>query len=79
MREVAYHLKLLMDVGFIDAAGDGTILRGLTWEGHEFLDNVKSDDIWAKVKAQASTLPGIGLRMIATIAESEIKRHLGLV
>jgi hypothetical protein len=78
MDKVAYHLKLLLDAGYIDGSSGGMILRGLTWDGHEFLDNVRSDTIWAKVKTQAATLGTVGMKMLASLAEDEIKKHFGI-
>lgn len=76
--KVQYHLRLLAEAGFTDGTKDGVILRGLTWDGHEFLDNIRNDDIWSKVKKQAATVSGVGLKMLAALAESEIKKHFGL-
>lgn len=55
------------------------IIKALTWDGHEFLDNVKSDDIWSKVKQQAAAVPGVGLKVLAALAESELKKRFGLI
>jgi hypothetical protein len=76
--EFFYHLDLLLDAGYIDGSSSGHILRSLTWDGHEFLDNVRSDRIWAKVKTQAATLGTVGMKMLASLAENEIKKHFGI-
>jgi hypothetical protein len=80
--EVAYNLGLLINAGFVDGAvtigNPMQVVRGLTWEGHEFLDNIKNDDIWAKTKKRFSNLSGVGLRIVAALAEAELKRHMGL-
>jgi len=54
--EVSYHVKLLSDAGFIEAL-DRSHQRALvwhpkrlTWEGHEFLDAIRNDTVWAKTK-----------------------------
>lgn len=55
---VAYHCDLLYDAGLISnykaQYANGTIhlfgVGSLTWEGHEFLDKIKSDTIWNKTK-----------------------------
>ena len=45
--ELVYHLELLLDVGFVDANVGmlPVMVRGLTWNGHEFLANIKNDDL----------------------------------
>jgi hypothetical protein len=82
--EFQYHLRLLTEAGLVASGGSGPLLsgerpvRGLTWDGHEFLENIKTDWIWEKVKKQASGLTGVGMKVLATLAEAEVKRHLGI-
>ena len=79
--ELAYNLGLLIMAGFVDGAVGAVmpmVVRSLTWEGHEFLDNIKNDDIWQKTKRQFSNLSGVGLRIVAAFAEAELKKRLGL-
>ena len=78
IEEVLYHLDLLISGGFVNGANIGHVVRGLTWEGHEFLDNIKSDGIWAKTKTRLSDLPGVALKIVAEVATSEVRKHLGL-
>lgn len=55
--EIAYHCELLSDQGFI--VGDGSLsssgptflVRRMTAQGHDYLDAVRNDTVWAKVKA----------------------------
>lgn len=59
-QEVAYNMRLLSDAGCIEAniresnSGDGLIsvalARRLTNTGHELLDTIRSESVWAKVK-----------------------------
>ncbi len=57
---VSYHLRLLHDAGFlrcepIKSSTSDRVIRvlpfELTWEGHEFLDKVRSEGTWSKIKA----------------------------
>ena len=50
----------------------------LTWQGHEFLDNIKDPGIWGKTKKRVEGLPSVALKVVAAIAEAEVKKHLGL-
>jgi hypothetical protein len=56
--EISYHLVLLHEAGLIDAIVDPTledpipavsVLR-LTWDGHEFLDAIRADTVWQRLK-----------------------------
>ena len=81
IEELSYHFALLIEAGFVDGATtvvSPVIVRRLTWKGHEFLANVKNDDIWSTTKKRLSGLQGIALSVVAAIAESEIKKKLGL-
>lgn len=61
-QEVGYHMMLLKDADQIEAniaksnTGDGAIgtalARRLTWEGHEFLDKIRDDSFWDKIKSK---------------------------
>jgi hypothetical protein len=54
--EVTYHVRLLAQAGLIEAEDFSTFAgtrwqpRGLTWNGHEFLDAARSDTVWRKAK-----------------------------
>ena len=79
--EVAYHLMMLMEAGLIK--GNSTMeqmpaVSRLTWEGHEFLDNIKDQSIWGKTKERLKGLPGVGIAVIGEVAKAELKKHLGL-
>lgn len=58
LSEVAYHCKLLKEVGFISnykpVYADNKIciigVGGLTWEGCDYLDKVRNDTIWEKTQ-----------------------------
>lgn len=82
IEEAAYNLGLLISAGFVDGAitigNPMQVVRGLTWEGHEFLDNIKNDDIWGKTKKHFSDFSGVELRIVASFAEAELKKKLHL-
>ena len=55
---VAYHVKMLTDSGILHSIISSSIgnqptqfhVRELTWEGHEFLDSIRVETTWMKVK-----------------------------
>ncbi len=55
--EVSYHIKLLYEQGLIDAldlsssSGFCWKPRNLTWEGHNFIEAIRDDSRWEKVKS----------------------------
>lgn len=80
--EVAYHIKLLIEAGLVDGAVTVympmQIIRNLTNEGHDFLDDIRDDTIWQKVKERVAGLPSVGISVIAQIALAEVKAKLHL-
>ncbi len=56
--EISYHMELLMEAGLVHGEMSKTtgmrpadfFARRLTWEGHEFLDTIRSDTVWQKTK-----------------------------
>ncbi|SDW79768.1 DUF2513 domain-containing protein [Paenibacillus sp. CF384] len=64
--EVTYHVKLLREAGFIQASSvpdETRFIRPtrMLWNGHEFLDSIRNDSVWAdmknKIGKDLSTLP----------------------
>lgn len=57
--EAAYHMRLMRDAGLItggcrEALGPSwCYATGLTWDGHEFLDRIRSDTAWNRIKTAA--------------------------
>lgn len=62
----AYHVLLLYEAGLIDAYDFSHMGMGyplwipmrLRWEGHEFVDKIRNDTVWATVKGVALTKSG---------------------
>lgn len=81
---VLEHLKLLEEAGFIRSTAikiHGFRLPQnieLTWNGHEFLDDVRDPDVWKKTKEKTKGLADLGLGFLWEIAKGEVKAKLGL-
>ena len=85
---VSYHCAILHDAGLIydyKQMYPGVFgVSRLTWEGHEFLDKIRSDTVWNRTKSiiVEKTLP-FGIDVIKEIASaittSMVKSALQLV
>ena len=83
----AYHISLILDAGLaegvpaLDGAGvpcAGAITR-LTWDGHEFLDAMRDDSIWEKVKENIiQPSASWTFALLLECAKNEIKNNLGI-
>ncbi len=53
-KEIMYHCELLYQEGFLQGYkkyfGDQFSVGSLTWEGHDFLDKIREDTVWNKIK-----------------------------
>ena len=54
---VSYHIKLLLQARLVEGECSKALSAplycfayNLTWEGHEFLDKIRNDTVWNKVK-----------------------------
>lgn len=58
--EIAYHVLLLHEAGLIHASIYASFDTGptdfrissLTWQGHEFLDAIRNESVWNKIKGK---------------------------
>ena len=57
---ISYHIELLIEAGLIQGYMSKElgswpadfVAERLTWSGHEFLDAIRNDTLWAKTKAK---------------------------
>lgn len=76
--QVNYHLELMSDnnlVRLYDKMRDAASVR-LTWEGHEFLEAVRDDKRWEKVKAEMSKSGGFVYEMAKAIALDFVEEEI---
>lgn len=65
------HLALLNSAGFVEESSKHC--WRVTWEGHEFLDKIRDDEIWRKTKEGASKLNSWGVKLIGDLATGYLK------
>jgi hypothetical protein len=76
--ELNYALEQLIKADYIDLASKPNIHRGsidiadiigLTWSGHELLDNIRNDTVWNAVKKKASKFEDFSISVLSTSAK----------
>lgn len=86
---ISYHIKLLYQAGLIEAKPLNTkdsygmwLAKGLTWDGHDFIDAIKNDNIWAKIKggikSKGLELGQVSFAVLKEYAKMELKNILGI-
>ena len=85
--EIKYHLLLLAQAKLIDYEPEltktGRIIRvlafNLSWQGHDFLDAVRNEQVWSQVNAQASEKgTALPFDVLKTLAIEVVKKLVGL-
>ncbi len=84
--EIAYHLDLIIEARLIENHNGqpaiGITFTRLSWEGHDFLDSIRSLDVWQKTKSDAAAAGGFTVDLLKSLAlaivKSQIKTHTGL-
>jgi hypothetical protein len=52
------------------------MFSGITWQGHDFIDSVRDDKIWAETKDTAKKAGGWTLSLLSEIAKAVIKENI---
>ncbi len=78
-----YSTKKLNEAGFINAKklhGDGEIfdyyIVDMTFEGHEYLETIRSPKAWNFAKEKAADLGSFSLKTLGTIAQGYIETYI---
>ncbi|TPW31328.1 DUF2513 domain-containing protein [Pararhizobium mangrovi] len=67
------HAELLCDAGFFEAVNKG--VYRMTNQGHDYLNVIRDQTVWAKTKKGASSLGGATLGMMKDIAIAYVKKE----
>ncbi len=89
--EIVYHVKIMNDFGLIEAdVQDVSTLAsmerveyalgpiaGLTWEGYDFLDDVRDETVWRKTSAHIKKTTGTAsFEMVKEVAKTFVREIL---
>jgi hypothetical protein len=87
LEERGYHVQLLIDAKLIEGEAIrgpeghfiGAVVARLTWAGHDFLESVRDDTLWAKAKKYVLK-PGVSwsFDLLKEWAKHEAKLKLGM-
>jgi hypothetical protein len=78
--QIEYHLVLLKEAGFIECLRtqpmEGVTFRRLSWHGHDFLDSVRSPEVWNKTKKGAEAAGGFTVDLLKDLAKGFVKKQI---
>lgn len=80
--EICYACYMLGDAGYLDIQKEHYIrkssveVRGMTYKGHGFLEQIRDESVWKKVKEKAKKIGAFALPVLADIAKEVIAAQL---
>lgn len=86
--DIVYHMELLNEHGLIEAEiikSDGdpksnlAAFERITWKGHDFIDNAKSETVWQTTKRNiADTVGSVGFALFVETMKYHAREMLGI-
>ncbi|USK61297.1 DUF2513 domain-containing protein [Peribacillus asahii] len=78
LEEVIYHVKQLAQARLITVPERSTsYIIDLTWEGHQYIANIRDQTIWSKTKSLINPLGGATIDVIKDISKTLVLKSLG--
>ena len=82
-RHVSYHVNLLLEQQYLRSRAKDRVIRcstvdGLTWKGHDYLDAIRSNEVWSKVQQLSKPLGSVTLDVLKELALKVARGELGL-
>ncbi len=78
--QIQYHLDLIKKAGFIETPGTGPLIgmhfKSISWSGHDFIDSVRSKEIWEKTKQGAEAAGGFTVDLLKALAKGFVKKQI---
>lgn len=79
--EASYHVNLLYEARLIDAIDLSSLTsyrwepRKLTWQGHEFLDSARNDNLWGKAKEKLEKTENFSFQVLQNLLISLVAQQ----
>ena len=82
--DYVYTIDSLLDGGYINGKRQRTMggyiymIKSISFSGHQFLDTVRSPEIWRQTKSLTSKFEGVTIEILSQVATNLISKQLGL-
>lgn len=78
--EIIYTLEKLLEASFISARIEkpinnfpvSAVVYSITWKGHEFIDNIRDEQVWKYAKKSLSRFSTVSISFISSVAAEVI-------
>lgn len=74
-----YHLSLMNQAKLLKVQFAGNkpfLISKLTWEGHQFIDNIRDNKVWAQIKDKSKKLSSVSLQFLISLAPTILEQML---
>ena len=79
-QQIVFHLLLIKEAGFIESPGTqvmpGVTFRRLSWAGFDFLNSVRSPEVWRKTKGGVEAAGGFTVDLLKDLAKGFLKTQI---
>lgn len=77
---IYYHIRQIHKAGLVDdvSYGDGNpmFISDLSWEGHSYVDNIRDNKVWAKVKEKTKGIASASLPVLIEYAKMAVISYI---
>lgn len=77
---INYHLRKIHTAGLVDdilySEGIPHCISSLSWEGHAYVDNIRDDKVWKKLKDISKSITSVSLPILIETAADVVKSFL---
>lgn len=77
---IYYHIKMISQAELVDkvtfADNRPFLVYNLSWEGHQYLDNIRDDKVWKLLKEKTNQLSSVSLKILISLAPKLIEKYL---
>lgn len=74
---LSYHMKYLADAGLVEEI-DERVIIDITPYGRDYLNSVRDDSRWAKVKKKLQPVGTVALDVVQSVGKAFLLKDLGL-
>lgn len=81
--DIDYSVSKLIEANYLDGNINRFItgtyfinVKSITWEGHQFLNNVRDSKVWSNTKSKLSSFSSVSINIMSQVAASVITQMI---
>ncbi|MGN9161248.1 DUF2513 domain-containing protein [Clostridium sulfidigenes] len=77
---IFYHICMIRQARLVDnvsfADNEPKLISRLSWQGHQYLDNIRDNKVWRLLKEKTSKLSSVSLSLLIQLAPTVLQQYL---